>query len=55
MVASSRLSGLTGQAMKRKTRMPNLGITDDDAQAITMFLKTLRAPKPDQPVQKVSN
>lgn len=43
------------QAMKRKTRMPNLGITDDDAQAITMFLKTLRAPKPDQSIQKVSN
>ncbi len=37
------------QAMKRKTRMPNLGITDEDARAITMYLKTLRAPKPDKP------
>ena len=37
------------QAMKRKTRMPNLGITDADAKAITMYLKTLRAPKPAPP------
>ena len=37
------------QGMKRKTRMPNLGISDDDATAITMYLETLRAPKPDKP------
>lgn len=38
------------QAMKRKTRMPNLGITDQDAKAITLYLKTQRAPKADKPI-----
>ncbi len=37
------------QIMKRKTRMPNLGITDEDAKAITMYLGTLRAPKSGPP------
>ena len=37
------------QAMKKKTRMPNLGISDADARAITMYLGTLRAPKPAEP------
>jgi len=38
------------QAMKRKTRMPNLGLSDADAKAITIYLNTLRAPKPEQPI-----
>lgn len=38
------------QGIKKHTRMPNLGATDDDAKALTFFLKTLRAPKPDQPI-----
>lgn len=37
------------QAMKKKTRMPNMGISDADARAITMYLGTLRAPKPTEP------
>lgn len=35
------------QAMKPGTRMPALGVTDADAKAVTMYLSTLRAPKPD--------
>lgn len=42
------------QSMKPDTRMPTLGLSDQDAKAITMYLTTLRAPSP-QPVQKVSN
>jgi mono/diheme cytochrome c family protein len=42
------------QAMKASTRMPNLGLSDDDAKAVTMYLATLRAPKPDKPVEKAS-
>lgn len=38
------------QGMKKHTRMPNLGITADDGKAITIYLKTLRAPKPDKPI-----
>lgn len=38
------------QGMKKHTRMPNLGINDEDARALTAYLKTLRAPKPDQPL-----
>ena len=34
------------QAMKRKTRMPNLGLTDEHARAITAYLGTLRAAPP---------
>ncbi|RMH31939.1 MAG: cytochrome c [Nitrospirae bacterium] len=38
------------QGIKKHTRMPNLGVTEDDAKALTFFLKTLRAPKPDRPI-----
>ena len=40
------------QAMKAETRMPALGLSDADAKAVTMYLGTLRAPKPDVPVEK---
>jgi mono/diheme cytochrome c family protein len=41
------------QAMKPETRMPALGLTDTEAKAVTMYLNTLRAPKPDDmPVAK---
>jgi len=40
------------QAMKPETRMPNLGLSDDDAKAVTMYLTTLRAPKPEKPEVK---
>lgn len=41
------------QAMKPGTRMPALGVSDGDAMAMTMYLNTLRAPKPDDaPVAK---
>lgn len=43
------------QAMKPETRMPNLGLSDPDAKAVAMYLATLRAPKPDQPIQKAAN
>lgn len=35
------------QAMKPGTRMPALGVSDADAKAVTVYLNTLRAPKPD--------
>ena len=38
------------QGMKKHTRMPNLGVNDQDAKALTAYLKTLRAPKPDKPI-----
>jgi mono/diheme cytochrome c family protein len=41
------------QAMKPETRMPALGLSDADAKAVTMYLNTFRAPKPDDmPVAK---
>lgn len=40
------------QAMKPETRMPALGLSDADAKAVTMYLGTLRAPKPDAPIKK---
>jgi cytochrome c1 len=40
------------QAMKPETRMPALGLSDADAKAVTMYLGTLRAPKPDAPTEK---
>ena len=43
------------QSMKPDTRMPNLGLSDDDAKAVTMYLATLRAPKPDKPIEKTAN
>jgi len=36
--------------MKPQTKMPNLGVSDDDAKAIMFFLKTLNAPPPDRPL-----
>ncbi len=38
------------QAMKKHTRMPNLGTSDADARALTYYLGTLRAPKPEHPI-----
>ena len=38
------------QAMKKHTRMPNLGSSDADARALTYYLGTLRAPKPENPI-----
>jgi mono/diheme cytochrome c family protein len=38
------------QAMKKHTRMPNLGASDADAKALTYYLETLRAPIPDNPI-----
>jgi mono/diheme cytochrome c family protein len=40
------------QAMKPETRMPALGLSDADAKAVTMYVGTLRAPKPDAPIDK---
>ena len=37
------------QGMKKHTRMPNLGLDDRDARALTAYLETLRAP-PDKPI-----
>lgn len=36
------------QAMKPETRMPALGLSDNDAKAVTMYLATLRAPRADE-------
>jgi mono/diheme cytochrome c family protein len=38
------------QSMKPYTKMPNLGVSDDDAKAIMFYLKTLNAPPPDKPL-----
>ncbi len=38
------------QGMKKHTRMPNLGLDDQDARAVAAYLETLRAPKPDKPI-----
>lgn len=42
------------QAMKPETRMPNLGINDSDAKAISLYLNTLRAPREEQTPQQGS-
>ena len=42
------------QSMKPQTKMPNLGVSDDDAKAIMFFLKTLNAPPPNQPLPATS-
>jgi len=34
--------------MKPETRMPALGLSDNDAKAVTMYLATLRAPRADE-------
>lgn len=41
---------ISPQSMKKHTRMPNLGITPEDAKALTYYLGTLRAPKSEAPV-----
>jgi mono/diheme cytochrome c family protein len=38
------------QMMKAATKMPNLGISDEDAKAIVFYLKTLNAPPPENPL-----
>ncbi len=38
------------QAIKKHTRMPNLGASDADARALTYYLGTLRAPRPEHPI-----
>lgn len=38
------------QIMKPETKMPNLGVSDDDAKAIMFFLRTLNAPPSDKPL-----
>ena len=38
------------QGIKKHTRMPTLGLDDPDARAVTAYLETLRAPKPDEPI-----
>ena len=40
------------QAMKPETRMPALGLNDEDAKAVTAYLGTLRAPKAESPTDK---
>jgi mono/diheme cytochrome c family protein len=42
------------QSMKPDTRMPNLGLSDSDARAITVYLSTLKAPPPEQPVTQAA-
>ena len=49
------VSAFDAEAMKPETRMPNLGLSDEDAKAVVAYLSTLRAPKPDKAVEKVSN
>ena len=43
------------QAMKPETRMPNLGLSDEDARAVVAYLSTLRAPKPEKPIEKAGS
>ncbi|MGH9649572.1 MAG: c-type cytochrome, partial [Terriglobales bacterium] len=43
------------QSIKPETRMPNLGLSDSDARAVTLYLGTLRAPRPDTSVPATSN
>jgi len=43
------------QAMKSDTRMPSLGLNDADAKAVALYLKTLRAPKPEKQLGKVGD
>ena len=40
------------QAMKSESRMPNLGISDQDAKAISLYLSTLRAPRQEAAADK---
>ena len=38
------------QSMKAETKMPNLGVSEEDAKAIAFYLKTLNAPPPEKPL-----
>lgn len=40
------------QGMKPETRMPTLGLSDRDAKAVTMYLATLKASKPETPIER---
>ncbi len=40
------------QAMDSATRMPALGLNDEDAKAVTMYVSTLRAPKTEPVAQR---
>ncbi len=40
------------QGMKPETRMPTLGLSDRDAKAVTMYLTTLKAAKPESPIER---
>jgi mono/diheme cytochrome c family protein len=42
------------QSMKPDTRMPNLGLSDSDAKAVTMYLSTLKALPPEQPATQAA-
>ena len=42
------------QSMKKHTRMPNLGISNEDAKSLTYYLGTLRAPKSEAPMASSS-
>lgn len=43
------------QGMKPETRMPTLGLSDLDAKAVTTYLATLKAPRPDKPIERAGN
>jgi mono/diheme cytochrome c family protein len=40
------------QGMKPETRMPTLGLSDRDAKAVTMYLTTLKAAKPESQIER---
>jgi mono/diheme cytochrome c family protein len=42
------------QGMKPETRMPTLGLNDSDAKAVTMYLATLKAAKPENPIERAA-
>lgn len=42
------------QGMKPETRMPTLGLSDRDAKAVTMYLATLKAAKPENPIERAA-
>jgi len=43
------------QSLKPETRMPNLGLSDQDAKAVTMYLATLKAEKAEAPAVAAGN
>ena len=42
------------QGMKPETRMPTLGLSDRDAKAVTLYLATLKAAKPESPIERAA-